>query len=355
MKGHRFKTAGETKRWLEKIQHVVSWEENVADAPTFVETRADYPIQFKLPTEINLYGPMTVSISVTGNFVLELPKQRQRQIERFASSTGGMRLGIEYFHRETKFPPKLGLVIRDKQLWVQFETGLSSRDVEARCSVLKEVFDEFGIAVEIKRVTEVKNPWNPKKTIPLTVFGLTDGFQLNPGPGVELKQEGCDANGAASPEAVEFKCDARSPFEILEKFTRIIQRRQWRMGKAHLIFQAEGEKFKDHPERTAQLVKLLNEAAFPTQRVDLELWYTLRRWQDFPLLQKVAAMDKEKSPAEINIWRIDLGQGLLGFIDISATKNTFTASAFPTDPVGNDREQAGRFYAEWKKRLAQIN
>lgn len=340
-------------QWLAKVQRVVPWKDNTADAPTFVETKTAYPIRLRLPAKAKLDGRLSVSVSVPGKYVLERSKADLKEIQHVAAFGGRMMLLLDYYPTETKWPPRLGFNFRENQIWVTFQTGLRFEDVEASCEVFRALFSEFGVDVRIRKFTEQKVPWR-STLLPVTSYGISEGYQLEPGRGVELKQFYPGPGSMMNPDAVEFRCPALKPGEVLLRFSGLIERGRWPVGKGHLILSAEGKGFKGRPERTARFVEMLNALDLPCRRANLDLWYTLGRWQDFTVLPTIAGMDVEGSPAEIPIWRIDLGKGLQGFVEISATRKIFSASAYPVDSVANDDAERGRFYAEWGKRLTQI-
>ena len=114
--------------------------------------------------------------------------------------------------------------------------------------------------------------------------------------------------------------------------------------------QTESSQFAEH------FIKLVNDANFPCQTTNLNVLFKLATWQDFPVLQKIALMDSDKSDVEATIWRTGLNTEFQGDIVVTASRKDFAISAFPTSI---DRADAsgyrGRFFADWKKCLKRMD
>jgi hypothetical protein len=353
MKERRFRTPAHVNGWLSKVQKVVSWTDNTSKAPSYFSTRVPYPISLKLPACVSIHGPLQSFAYVPGDYVLSKPARLLEATKSLIKLTGRARFRIECRpERPKRSGPTFEVNYRDGKLFVQMETGLRFEEVEANRDLLKEFFAEFGVKAVIRKDSRFRDYY--------LEYGIKTGFLIYAPKNLRLKLEYPSGPHGLIPTRVEFVCQDDIS-KALAKLQKFIARHGWQAGEALVVFNAEFQEFTQQPGIAPQMIRLLNAAQLPCKKIDLDVWYTLGSWRDFPVLRDLRQMDPEPDGwVEVHILRIVLENGSPGFISVAGWPKTFKVSVWPeitNRPVNGvtDRDKMrGTFYAAWGKTLKKI-
>jgi hypothetical protein len=297
-----FDSARYALKHLKKVRPVFqAWKDNTQQTCNAITMRAEYPWTPQLPKGVKFMGLSVIEARIgKGFFTKPVARQlnalkavakvaEQAGILFFCSPRTGERRDIFFGYRR-----------KETGLAIDFSPGLSTQNVCQMRAAYEEFFQAIGREVRFVERDE--------------------GFELKPRDAMRIEILGSDFDN--SPSRIAAEISERYPGEGLEALIRLIAKNSWKI-RSNELFASFASPLQSPGAKSQSVLNTLNRAGLPIAKWKIEIWVTTESWERLDALVALAKMDVEKTGIDLEIVRIKLSSGRVGYVVVQPRKVGF--------------------------------